>query len=478
MYELSKQLIDVLDEKKINYCHWKSNLLLNEALNGYDDLDILVGRKDIVKFERALLSLGFKEASNKYISFSSIKHFYGFDAQSGNILHLHVYYQIKTGPSWTKSMRFDFEEYFLQNTIIHKSGMKVPAKHIELVLFVLRVMLKYSKVNEYILINKEHQRTLQEIDYLMDSIDEEKLEMFLHQYFDNISKKDFFDYIEVIKHSSFLDKYIKANLLKNKLSKYKNLNFIQESINNILQFCYRVINKLFLKQKKKLHSAGTLIVIAGLDATGKTTITTELKKWLGKNFTVSLIHFGKPPSTVLTYPINLAIKMMKKKSSDTVLRSSIKNEKSQKSLLYIIRQVVLAYDRYSLIRKYWRKTSNGEIVLCDRYKSEDYGVMDSRRLKPDNYTGFKKKLAQFENRLYEQMPKPDIMFYLTVPVEVAVVRNENRIKDGKESEEFMRIRHAENQNLTYRAKVYSKIDTNREYQEVIQEIKSKIWDIL
>jgi thymidylate kinase len=478
MYKLSKQLIDVLDKEEINYCHWKSNLLLNEALGGYDDLDLLVGRNDIARFEEVILSLGFKEASNKNITFSAIKHFYGYDTQSGNILHLHVYYQIKTGPSWTKSMRFDFEEYFLQNTIVHESGMKVPVKHIELVLFVFRVMLKYSKINEYILVNKEHKRTLKEIDYLMDSLDEEKLNIFLDKYFDNVSKKELFDYIEIIKHGSFLHRYVKANLLKNKLIKYKSLNFVQESINNILQFGYRVTNKLLLKQKKKLHSAGTLIVVAGLDATGKTTITTELKKWLGKNFTVSLIHFGKPPSSVLTYPINLAIKVMKKKSSDTILRSSIKNEKSQKSLLYIIRQVVLAYDRYRLIRRYWQKTSNGEIVLCDRYKSENYGVMDSRRLLPQNYTGFKKRLAQFENRLYEHMPKPDIIFYLTVPVEVAVERNEKRIKDGKESEEFMRIRHAENQNLTYQAKVFSKIDTNREYQEVIQDIKSKIWDIL
>jgi thymidylate kinase len=140
--------------------------------------------------------------------------------------------------------------------------------------------------------------------------------------------------------------------------------------------------------------------------------------------------------------------------------------------------VTLAYDRYALIKKQWQKASNGEIVLCDRYKSEDFGVMDSRRLDPNVYTGLKKKLANFENKLYAMMPQPDILFYLTVPVDVAVQRNEDRIKEGKEDEEFLRIRHEENKDLTYKAKNKYLINTDSEYKDVIRDIKVKIWDIL
>ena len=478
MYNLSQELINILAQEDINYCHWKSNLLLNEALGGYDDLDLLIDRKDTAKFEASIFSMGFKEGSNSHISFSAIKHYYGLDKESGNMLHLHVYTQIKTGPSWTKSMRFDFEEYFLDNSILHESGMKIPPKHIEFVLFIIRVMMKYSKINEYILVEKENERTPREIQYLLDGLNKEKLNNFLNKYFPEITEKELFDYVDLINKGSFFNRYIVANKLKYKLRRYKNIGTFNESYQNIKQFIYRVLNKLFFKQKKKLHSSGTLIVVAGLDATGKTTITTELKKWLGKNLTISLVHFGKPPSTLITYPINLAIKLMRKKSSNTILRSSLKNEESAKSMLYVIRQVTLAYDRYSLIKKQWRKTSNGEIVLCDRYKSEDFGVMDSKRLNPKLYNGLKKKLAEYENHLYNTIPQPDILFYLTVPVDVAVQRNEVRIKEGKESEEFLRIRHEENKNLVYNAKHYFKIDTNQDYKDVISDIKSKIWYIL
>ncbi|MCK4440571.1 MAG: hypothetical protein KAU90_01100, partial [Sulfurovaceae bacterium] len=449
MYKISQDLIDELNKENIKYCHWKSNLLLYDALDGYDDLDLLVSRDDIYKFERLISQLGFKEASNKNISFSSIKHFYGFDDISGEILHLHIYYQVKTGPSWTKSIHFDFENYILDNIIIHESGMPIPQKHIELVIFIFRIMLKQSKINEFILVNREYERTLNEIIYLQNGADKDKVREFLESYFSNISQKEFYGYIDIIRNSSKIKKYLTGKKVLKKLKDYRYMSSLEENYINISQLFYRSFNKLFFKQKKKIHSSGTLIVIAGLDATGKTTITHDLKKWLGKNFTLSLVHFGKPSSTLITYPFNLLIKLIRREASnDSSLKSSIQQD-TPKPFIYLIRQVILAYDRHSLMKKYWRKTSSGEIVILDRYKSEDYGVMDSRRLNPVHYSGIKLKLAELENHLYDTMPIPDILFYLTVPVEVAVQRNHDRIKEGKESEEFIILRHKQNKNLNY-----------------------------
>lgn len=476
MYKLSKELINGLKAENINYCHWKSNLLLNEALNGYDDLDLLVKKSHISKFESLLYKLGFKRASNKNLEIQSVHHFYGYDIDTGEILHLHVYYQIKTGPSWTKSLRFDFEDYILDNLVEHKSGMLIPEKHIEIVIFIIRIMMKYTKINEYILVRKESERTIREIEYLLEDMDKEKMNSFLSDYFPKISPDSFFNYIKVIQDGSFTKKFTQARKLKRSVKRYLYQGFFINAYKNVNQFIYRVFNKIFYKQKKNLFSGGSSIVIAGLDATGKTTITTELKKWLGKNFTISEVHFGKPSSTFLTLPINLMIKLLRKRTPiEGELRSSIKNESKQKSFLFIIRQLVLAYDRFVLANKIWKKTSKGSIVLCDRYKSENFGVMDSKRLETNNCEGLKKKMSLKENQLYDSMPVPDILFYLTVPVDVAVRRNADRIKKGKESEEFLRIRHLQNQDLSYKAKNSYRINTDREYKEVIKEIKTIIW---
>lgn len=477
MYNLSEKLIKKLKIERISYCHWKSNLLLNEALGGYDDLDLLVKKNDVSRFEAIIYSLGFKRASNKNLEIQSVHHFYGYDKDTGEILHLHVYYQIKTGPSWTKSLRFDFENYILENSIEHESGMLVPEKHIEIVIFVIRIMMKYTKINEFIIVKKESERTIREIEYLLDSTNIDEVSKFLNKYFPKITLIFFLECIEVIKKGSAINKFIYSRKLKRKVKKYIYQGFFTNSYKNFSQLIYRVLNKLFYKQKKKLFSGGSVIVIAGLDATGKTTITTELKKWLGKNLTISEVHFGKPPSTILTLPINSIIKLLRKKTSlESELRSSTKTVKRNKSLLFIIRQLVLAYDRFVLSNKMWKKSSKGSIVLCDRYKSENFGVMDSKRINAVNYEGLKKKLALKENRIYDSIAVPDILFYLTVPVDVAVKRNADRIKKGKESEEFLRIRHMENQNLKYIAKNFYKINTDREYNNVIKEIKTIIWE--
>ncbi len=477
MYKLSKDLIDELAKEDIRYCHWKSNYLLDDALDGYDDLDLLVSRDDISKFEIILLRLNFKEAIDSHISFNGVKHFYGYDNDSGEILHLHIYYKIKTGASWTKSIHFDFEEYILDNLTLHKSGMPIPKKYIELVMFIFRVMVKHSKINEFILAQKERRRTLNEIIYLQNGTNRDELREFLDRFFPNIREEEFYGYIETLRVGSKIERYFAGKRVVKKLKKYRYMSSFKESYINISQLLYRISNKLFFKRKKRL-STGTIIAITGLDATGKSTVTNDLKKWLGKNFTTHLTHFGKPKSSILTYPFNLLIKILRREaSSSSSMKSSIQKN-GAKSLPYIIRQLILAYDRYRVAKRYWDRASAGDIVIFDRYKSENCGVMDSHRLDTKYYSGLKLRLVELENSLYKKIPKPDIILYLTVPVDIAVERNEKRIKEGKESREFIKIRHKLNQNLTYSADCIYTIDTNQPYQNEIRDIKSKIWRIL
>ncbi len=476
MYKLSKDLIDELAKENIKYCHWKSNYLLDDALDGYDDLDLLVSRDDISKFEIVLLKLNFKEAIDTHISFNGVKHFYGYDSNSGEILHLHIYYTIKTGASWTKSIHFDFEEYILDNLTLHKSGMPIPKKYIELVMFIFRVMVKHSKINEFILAQKERRRTLNEIIYLQNGTNRDELKEFLNKFFPNIKEDEFYGYIETLRLGSTIEIYFTGKRVVKKLKRYRYINSFKESYINISQLLYRISNRIFFKRKKRL-STGVMIAITGLDATGKSTVTNDLKKWLGKNFTTHLTHFGKPKSSLLTYPFNLLIKFLRKKASSSSMKSSIQKN-GAKSLPYIIRQLILAYDRYRVAKKYWDKSSAGDIVIFDRYKSENCGVMDSHRLDTKYYSGLKLRLVELENSLYRKIPKPNIIFYLTVPVDIAIERNEKRIKEGKESREFIKIRHKLNQNLTYSADYIYTIDTNQPYKNEIRDIKSKIWRIL
>ena len=70
-----------------------------------------------------------------------------------------------------------------------------------------------------------------------------------------------------------------------------------------------------------------------------------------------------------------------------------------------------------------------------------------------------------ERSLYESMRTPDLVVRLSVPLDLAISRNESRVKAGKEDAEFIAIRHKLNSGLTYNASVVENIDTAHELDQ-------------
>ena len=473
MYKISKILVNELNKNNVKYCHWKSNVNLKKSLKGYDDLDLLIDKNDYHIFNKILLKYNFKEAYNEFLNINSIRHFYGFDSETGSILHLHVYTKIITGPSWIKSYFFDLNKVFFN--VRYEYNVALPPKEIELILFVFRIYLKYSSFFEFFSTFYQKKLIKEEIEYLTKNISDSKLENLLNKYFPNITFNEFTRYKNELIKRNFLNTIYNSFKLRSQLKHLKIHSSFDQIFKSLNHFRYRLINKLFFKRKKRLTNGGSFIVITGLDASGKSSMIKIIKDWLSPYFDVNDIHFGKPASSLITFPINLFIsfyKLLFKKNQ----KSNSNNDK--KSLFYIVRQLCLAYDRFNLIKSNIRKSYKGEIIICDRYKSENINVMDSKRLSPNNFTSIKKSIAKIENSLYDKLIKPDLLINLTVPVDVAVDRNYKRNKINKENEDGIRERHLLNKNLEYKANLFKKIDTNKNYNEIILEVKSIIWKII
>jgi thymidylate kinase len=149
-------------------------------------------------------------------------------------------------------------------------------------------------------------------------------------------------------------------------------------------------------------------------------------------------------------------------------------------LIFAVRSVLLAYDRRSLLTKAFKRAANGAIVLCDRYPVESEGTPDGPQLlnllaDPARYP-VRHLLARIEEKLYREIPPADLVISLSVPVEVAILRNKNR---GKvEPEDFVRMRHARSDGLQYGRTPAYKVDTNRPFEETVLEVKRAVWKIL
>jgi thymidylate kinase len=149
-----------------------------------------------------------------------------------------------------------------------------------------------------------------------------------------------------------------------------------------------------------------------------------------------------------------------------------------------IKAVTLAWERRNLTTKARRWAANGEIVICDRYPSETIGAMDSPRLREQSTESGTKAalynwLARVEQRLYRQIPPPDIVLRLNVSVETAKQRNRERVKSSKEADDYLEARHRQFREWHKSGTKYlHEIDTERPLAETILNVKKMIWESL
>jgi thymidylate kinase len=238
-----------------------------------------------------------------------------------------------------------------------------------------------------------------------------------------------------------------------------------------------------------LQSGGAVIAFVGPEATGKSTLLAATRRWLGEHFVIEQIHAGKPKSTPLTVLPNLFLPLLRN-ALPTYRPSNIDTrqasaEPSQKSpevypLISAIRSVFLAYDRRALLSRAFARAANGSIVLCDRYPSMSDGAPDGPQLQqfaidPKRYP-IQYWLAHTEKHLYQEIPSPDVVISLCVPIEVALLRNKSRGKE--EPEDYVRLRHAQSSNLDFGPVQLYRINTDRPLAETVLEVKNTIWNAL
>ena len=240
------------------------------------------------------------------------------------------------------------------------------------------------------------------------------------------------------------------------------------------------------RESKQFVSGGIVIAFVGPEATGKSTLVNETAALLGESFAVTTAHLGMPPSTWLTFLPNLTMPLLRKVApqhrTSRVETDAGEQEAGRTSLLYALRSVLVAWDRRALAVKLRRKAANGVIVVCDRYPSAIVGAMDSARLRVVSDKGWRGKLlsglARLENRLYRQIPPPDVVIRLTVPVEVALERNRERQKKGKEGDAYVLRRHTTGAAPVFPMATTIELNSDQPQSQTTRRVREIVWSTL
>jgi thymidylate kinase len=483
-----QQLIEKLRANEIRYCHWKSNSALSQVLTGETDVDLLIHRKNSDSFRLIMGELKFRPAGIQGDApFPAVEHYYVLDEETGIFVHVHAYYRVITGESLSKNLHLPVEEMLLQN-VCEEDLIPVPARSAELVVFTIRMMLKHTSFVELLMLARDWKNVRREIGWLLEAKPTNETLKLVAEWLPTVDVRLFSACIDALEAPAPLLRRIRLGLqLRSQLSIYARNSWLQSWLNGIQKFSLMAYGRLNRSKRGMiLQSGGAVIAFVGPEATGKSTLLTATKRWLGEHFVVEQIHAGKPKSTPLTMFPNALLPLLRsalpKYRPSKVATTHASLEKSQRTpevypLISAIRSVFLAYDRRALLSRAFAWAANGSIVLCDRYPSRSTGAPDGPQLQqfeidPKRYP-VQSWLARTEKRLYQEIPAPDMVISLHVPLEVALLRNKKR--DKEEPEDYVRFRHSLASKLEYgNAPVY-KINTDQPLDTTVLEVKKNIW---
>jgi thymidylate kinase len=497
--KLSSELFESLNQSGIGYCHWKSNESLSKGLVGETDLDILVQRSAFGATCELLLKLGFKQAIVRGgIPTPAVLHFYGYDEDAAQLLHVHLYSRLLTGESTVKSHAVPCEPILLSEGS-QIGDVHVPADEAEAAVTVLRTFIKRGSLM-HLLFHGERNNPGAQADLFLDNANaaDESYEALIKCC--RAVDRDLFVacYRALAQGASPLNLWWLGVQLRRQVRGYERYSFVGR-MRAYGQAALGKLKRLPGKSKNKvLQSGGAVVAFIGGDATGKSTLVTESARWLGRTFAVRTFHLGKPPHTCLTFPLWLVLPIARRLFPDQrhaarriVGVAGNENEPQQNSappggasIIYAIRALGLAWDRSVHVCRAQRAAAEGDIVFCDRYPSDEWGATDGPRLQfraSDNSwrSRFMNWLARCEHRLYRQNPPPDVALRLKVSLATAKRRNRQRTSIDRHTDEDLAARHEP----TYAwkktgTKVVHDIDTELDLAETLTLVRKTLWELL
>lgn len=450
-----------LDRADISYVSWKNNHELNDCLEGRGDLDILVTNCSEEDFSDFAHEHGWLELINPTASFPFVKHFFSISS-AGLIFHLHVYSRVVTGESWIKEYDLPVLDFLMSQRVRHEHlPIWILNNRAQAYIFVIRHLLKTSSISSRLLYLSE-----------LKSYEVEWLECQTPVY--ELLKYGPIELDDYILKSGLQGNFTPPAWLQAKRFRNANAGSLRFSASTLIvrrfnSFFSRALNKIFLKRKKVFDGKGLIIVIAGVDGSGKSSMVSSLRESFGSFITTFVFSLGKPQGSFLE-KVRSAI------STNNSGKDYRLEEAKEFSFGRALASLVLALIRLRVALKARKKADKGNIIFVDRWPTDVFGKMDSPKIKVNESSNIiLKQLAHLEAIIYKKIPEADLCFYLNVSLNNAIDRNTSRVKDGKETTEEIIFRHTENKSVFPRAKKIVHFNNNGPFKDKFHELQRYIW---
>jgi thymidylate kinase len=470
-----------LEREGIRYCHWKSNIRLGETLGGLQDIDLLVHPEDAHAFQRIINECGFKlTVSRMGTGHPGVFHAVAWDQDSGRLLDLHAYHQLVSGDSYVKSYRFAVEEEFLSRTSSWM-GVRIPEPAAELVLFVLRMLLKHSSMVEIRKVNGHYGECRDELSWLLQRSDVGEAAALCDDWFPSV-RIPFQQMIDCVATGTVLSRVALGMRVAWALRDQRRIGHVAAGLSRMVRFGSKYASRLRSRRNLSLLAGGAWIALVGPKGTGKSTLSNLLAKRLGAKLDVKQSHFGKPPATWLSFLPRLIASAARKAPSDERRLDDEDSERRverQYSTKFVVSKLLVAFDRRQLLKRIMRDVSAGTIVISDRCPVTNATGMDGSAFDDLALTRarspFQRWLMERERAIYRCLPRPRLVVKLSVPIETALKRDLARSKPEGPLPNAIKRRWALESESEFARSTVCLFDTDRELDETFRAIAARVW---
>ena len=463
---------------RVTYCHWKSNESLDEAVAGKHDLDLLFDRSDMTIVGSILHDLGFRVARpTPDRQLPGILDYYGLDAGSGIVVHVHAHTQLALGDDMTKNFRLPIERAYLESA--SRDGViPVPSVELEYLVFVIRMVLKHCTWDAQLARRSKlalsERREKSDLEDRVDLVEVDRLRELLLPL---VSDRLFEASRRAISGAARPMRVITAERLITALDSLGRRD-------RLTDLGLRLWRRQYRKRlgrtgsKKRLDGGGLLIAVVGGDGAGKSTTVEAVGNHLSKDLATTTIHLGKPPWSRLS---RLVKRPMRKARTFGAFGSTRLppwtdfDELGFPGYGYLMWHTLIARDRFLEYRRARRAAHSGELVVCDRYPLDAIRMMDGRRLSglPGVDTRSVARLfRRLEDRYYAKIRPPDLLLVMRTSPEVAIRRR------TEDPELFVRTRNEEILAVDWSGLPASVVDATQSLDEVQRQVRSAVWAML
>lgn len=474
---------------KLSYCYWKSSRRVREVLAGESDLDLLVAREDQHRAQMILLGRGLKlfpdTAGRAHPAVSS---YLGYDEPSGRIIHLHLHFRLIVGEPLFKNYRLPWEAGILERAILHPIlPIRVLDAATETLLLVVRSVVDVSRTDPVSVWNRAATKRKFELDRrdLVKRLDPATLRQRAGEVFAT-------DTADSIVEAVFWGRPIDRNFrlrrcLRRELAAYRSYNLVEARLRAGTRAALWVagnLNKRFLcaprPWNRRAPGGGRVVALIGVDGSGKSTVATAIRTWLGSEIDVIPLYFGTGDGrpSLLLRPLKMMVPMISrlcgtKPKGASHGRVSDRVPGRLYSLLMMVWATAVALEKRGKLRAAQRGASRGLVVVADRYPQDEDAEYNDGPLLP-RLMRVPRQLRLFEARAYKLAKRfpPDLVLKLEVTPETA------KRREPEMDMALIRKRVEAARGLAFSGARVVRVDAERPLPDVIRSVKQEVWKLL